>query len=192
MDLKRAVSFDEFLQTDGPAEWVEGKVVPLAAVDLRHDDLSSWLVAIMRPYVEARELGSIHKEPFVMRPAADLPGRSPDVLFVATANRGRLKKTFLDGPADLAVEVVSQGSQVRDRGEKFYEYERGGVLEYWLIDPIRGQAEFYGLRDGLYQALPPTEGLFHSSALPGFWLRVEWLWQDPLPKIRTVLQELGV
>lgn len=192
MDLKSGVSFEDFLQTDGPAEWVEGKVIPLAAVDRRHNELSSWLMLVIGPYVEAHELGSVYTEPFVMRAAPDLPGRSPDLLFIAAANKERVKPAYLDGPADLTIEIVSQGSQIRDRGEKFYEYERGGVPEYWLIDPLRRQAEFYGLRDGLYQALPHTDGLFHSSALSGFWLRVDWLWQDPLPKTRVVLQELGV
>jgi hypothetical protein len=26
----------------------------------------------------------------------------------------------------------------------------------------------------------------------GFWLRVSWLWQQPLPRVLDVLRELGV
>lgn len=46
-----------------------------------------------------------------------------------------MKETYLDGPADLVVGIVSPDSVGRDRGEKFYEYAQGGVPEYWLIDP---------------------------------------------------------
>jgi hypothetical protein len=34
------------------------------------------------------------------------------------------------------------------------------------------------------------KGILTSKALPGFWLRVEWLWQEPLPKTITVLREI--
>ena len=34
-----------------------------------------------------------------------------------------LKKTHLDGPADLVVGIISEESRLRDRGEKFAEYE---------------------------------------------------------------------
>jgi len=43
-----------------------------------------------------------------------------------------LKHTYPDGPADLAIEIVSEESRLRDRGEKFAEYEVGGVKEYWI------------------------------------------------------------
>ncbi|MDW8290080.1 MAG: Uma2 family endonuclease, partial [Armatimonadota bacterium] len=80
-----------------------------------------------------------------MKTGADLPGRSPDILFVSQQNLHRLKPTYLDGPADLVVEIISPESEERDRTQKFSEYERGGVREYWLIDPEKRLAEFYVL-----------------------------------------------
>ncbi|MBD3324776.1 hypothetical protein GF339_09340, partial [candidate division KSB3 bacterium] len=62
----------------------------------------------------------------------------------------------------------------------------------WLIDPQKERAEFYQLRDGQYQQVAPdAEGGYRSAVLPGFWLRVEWLWQDPLPATEDVLLEVG-
>lgn len=81
----------------------------------------------------------------------------------------------------------------RDRGEKFYEYARGGVPEYWLIDPEARWAEFYRLTGEHYRpSLAGAEGEFRSDVLPGLRLRVEWLWQRPLPRVVDVLRELGV
>jgi Uma2 family endonuclease len=90
------------------------------------------------------------------------------------------------------VEIVSPESKVRDRGEKFYEYEAAGVGEYWLIDPDRQQAEFYRLGAGGHYRLftADAEGIYQSEVLPGLWLRVEWLWQEPLPKVLDVLREM--
>lgn len=103
----------------------------------------------------------------------------------------RLKRLYLDGPADLVVEIISPGSRGVDRGDKFYEYEQGGVPEYWLIDPDRKQAEFY-LRgeDGIHRPAPVgKDGVDHSQVLPGLWLKVDWLWQEPLPPLLDVLRE---
>ncbi len=114
-------------------------------------------------------------------------------MFVAEAHRDRLRPTYIDGPADLAVEIVSPESGGRDRGEKFYEYAQGGVAEYWLLDPTTRWAEFYALQDGHYRTLLAAgEGEFRSGVLPGFWLRLEWLWQVPRPPVPDVLRALGV
>ncbi len=102
--------------------------------------------------------------------------------------------SYLDGPADLVVEIVSPESVGRDRGEKFYEYEQGGVSEYWLVDPLRRRFEAYHLDEqGFYRSLfSGSEGRCDSRVLTGFWLRVEWLWQSPLPRTLEVVRELGL
>lgn len=187
------MSYDEFLRrTDGiAAEWVDGKVIIMAAVSNDHALISGFLYHLIEHFVQSQKAGLVFTEPFVMKPGQDLPGRSPDVCFLSTENIGRLRENDLHGPADLAVEVVSPESQTRDRGEKYYEYEQGGVREYWLIDPLRRQAEFYVRgEDGLYRpSLPDTAGIFHSTVLPGLWLKVAWLWQKPLPPLLAVLKE---
>ena len=85
---------------------------------------------------------------------------------------------YLDGPADLAIEVVSPGSEAVDRGAKFEEYERGGVREYWLLDPHRREVLFY-VRDqsGLFRAGAIKNGEFQSQVLPTVKLRIEWFWK---------------
>ena len=118
----------------------------------------------------------------------------PDLLFVAREHLDRLHETYLDGPADLAVEIISPDSLGRDRGEKFAEYESAGLPEYWLIDPIRRQAEFYELdAHGHYRLVVAGQsGRYHSRALPGLWLEVDWFWQSPLPDPIEILEQLGL
>ena len=187
------MTYDEFLawaDEDTWAEWVNGEVIMLSPASDRHQDLMGFLGAVLRHFVEARHTGVVRTPPFQMKTGPDLPGREPDVLFIAREHLGRLKDTYVDGPADLVVEIISRDSRARDRGEKFYEYEQGGVREYWLIDSQRKQAEFYRLGpDGIYQLVPiGNDGIYRSTVLEGLWLRVEWLWQEPLPLLMSVLQ----
>jgi len=187
------MTYHHFLRTvrdDAYSEWVDGEVVPMTPVSRDHNELSIFLLALLRYYVDAQNLGKVFCEPFQMKTGPDLPGRSPDVLFVSKKRLDQVKKNHLQGPADLAVEIVSPDSRVRDRGEKFYEYEQGGVREYWIIDPVRKHAEFYALgKGGIYVLMNVGEGgIFRGQVLKGLWLKVSWLWQAPLPPLMTVLK----
>lgn len=158
----------------------------------RHQDLLRFLSVVIGVVVEKGQLGAICLAPFQMRLAES--GREPDLLFVTAAHQAWLRDNYLDGPADLVVEIISPESVGRDRGQKFYEYEQAGVPEYWLIDPLRKRAEFYRLdNEGWYQLAPvDAGGRYRTPLLPGFWLQVDWLWQEPLPAVLDVLRQLAV
>ncbi len=190
------LTFEEFIQKymDVHAELVNGKVNIMTPASSRHQDLVGWISAILRLFVEGRGLGVVRSAPLTMRiPGKDSHGREPDVMFVSQARMDILQPTYLAEPADLVIEIISPESVGRDRGEKFVEYEAAGVCEYWLIDPDREQAEFYRLADdGRYRLQPTPDGRFESQVMPGFWLEVEWLWQEPLPKILDVARRLAL
>ena len=196
VEPKEKISYEDFLvQYDGKqAEWVNGEIIMVPPASERHQSTIIFLVKLLDTYVESRDLGRVLVAPFQMKLGSDLPGREPDLLYVSSSHLDRLKDTYLDGPADMAVEIISRESINRDRGEKFVEYEAAGVLEYWLIDPIRQQAEFYRRgADNLYHpVLPDDDGIYHSEVVEGFWLRVSWLWQKPLPPVLEIWRELNL
>jgi Uma2 family endonuclease len=188
------MSYEEFLEwcdEDTWAEWVDGEVILLSPASTRHQRIKKFLADILGLHCHARGLGEVLDAPFLMKLER---GREPDVLFVAREHLDRLKENYLDGPADLVVEIVSPDSVERDRGTKFVEYEAAGVREYWLIDPLRERAEFYQLdEEGFYRPVPDLEGMYRSQAVSGFWLKVEWLWRESLPSpVRVVAEIAGV
>jgi Uma2 family endonuclease len=194
---KSKISYEDFLawcDEDTWADWVDGDVIMVSPASRRHQDIVRFLVSLLSLHVESHDLGTILIAPFQMKLGEDMPGREPDLLYIASSHLDRLKNTYLDGPADMVVEIISEESIGRDRGEKFVEYEAAEVLEYWLIDPIREQAEFYriGTDNHYHPVMPDDEGIYHSEIVEGFWLRVSWLWQDPLPTVLEVCRELNL
>jgi Uma2 family endonuclease len=69
-----------------------------------------------------------------------------------------------------------------------------GVREYLILDPIRKRAEFYRLnQDGRYAMVEEGDDrIFRSVVLSGLWLRIDWLWLEPLPPLMSVLKDWGL
>ena len=189
------VTFEEYLEWDsesGYVEWVDGEIEIMPNPSLKHQEIINFLTFIMNGYNAKHDLGKILPAPFAMKLEAISRGREPDILFVSKERRNLFEKNYLNGAADVAVEVISPGTGRKDRGDKYFEYEVSGISEYWLIDPDRQHAEFYRLgEDKLYHTVSlQADNVFHSETIPGFWFRVEWLWH--IPNELVALRELGV
>jgi Uma2 family endonuclease len=192
------MSYEDFLayvDEDAHAEWVNGEVTIFMPPNDRHQAVAGFIYTMLVLFVDLFKLGVVRFAPLEMRLEEVPSSREPDVLFVAREHRERLTNERLYGPADLVVELVSPSSVQRDRAEKFSEYERVGVREYWIIDPRpdRQRVDAYYLTDeGRYTPIAPDEqGRYHSHVLQGFWLAADWLWQEPLPEPLRALQSLS-
>lgn len=190
------VSWDAFLawtDEDTFAEWVDGEILEMPPSNEDHQDTGQFLTTFLLLYIQRHGLGRIFSPPFLMRLPHRPSGREPDLIFVRAEHAERITWTYVNGPADLAVEVVSPDSVTRDYRDKLEEYESAGIPEYWIVDPMRRVARFLQLgADGRYRDVAPDEhGIYTSAVVTGFRLRVEWLWRRPLPTIAQALAELG-
>lgn len=184
--------FVAWCDSDTRAEWVDGKVVVTSPSSAEQDDLNGWLLNIMRPFLDHHDLGSVHGPNLTARFASQRRRRVPDLLVVLKGRQHLVMKNHVEGAPDLIIEIVAPESQTRDRREKYVEYEKAGVREYWIIDPISQQLEAYTLKRGRYAEIAPEKEVWRSVLLPGFYLKPAWLWRKPLPKVFTVLKELGM
>jgi Uma2 family endonuclease len=190
------VSWDDFLAWRGEdirAEWVAGEIIEMAPVRNAHQFILIFLTRLIMDLVDRDALGDVLTDPAIMRLPLRPSGRQPDLMFVSAAHTDRIRDTYVEGPADLVIEIVAPESVARDYGDKLAEYEAAGIPEYWLIDPLRQDARFYQLDDdGTYRPVPlDGNGVYSSRILPGFRLRVSWLWQGRMPTITAALAELA-
>ena len=50
----------------------------------------------------------------------------------------------------MVIEILSPSTRRHDRLTKFHLYQRAGVREYWIVDPINQDAQSIVLEDGRY------------------------------------------
>jgi len=154
-------------------ELSEGELIIPPHPTETHQRVVLRLVLAFQSFVETHNLGTIRFAPL---PVRLWPGkiREPDILFVSHAHAERISEQVY-GPPDLVVEVLSSGTRRLDRGEKFLEYARAGVDEYWLVGPEARTIEVFVLVEDVYTLLGkfgPGEGA-RSQILAGFEVMVD-------------------
>ncbi|WP_372636420.1 Uma2 family endonuclease [Cohnella sp.] len=83
----------------------------------------------------------------------------PDAIMIHRSRKHIVTSRGIEGPPDLAVEVLSPSSQKRDRLKKRAVYEKHGVPEYWIVDPDSRTLEQFQLDErGNYVLIQLYEG----------------------------------
>jgi Uma2 family endonuclease len=119
--------------------------------------------------------------PAVLRVA---PGRNlePDVFVAPVGAEPLPPKGLAMGGAVLVVEVLSPGNRSHDLKRKAAVYREARIPEIVFVDDREKRLVVHRLIGADYETLRVESGRWESSAVPGSWLDVGWLWQDPLPK----------
>lgn len=170
----------------GPGEWTEadyyplsdrGRLVELCDGDIEvlplpndfHQLLLGRLFLALNAYVTLHRVGRIRFAPLPVKLWLGTI-REPDLMFMSTAHLDRVGKYW--GVPDLAVEIVSEGGEARDRKVKRAEYARAGIPEYWIVEPELQTVEVLRLKaeTGIYDSPGPltTADTLTSLTFPGF------------------------
>jgi Uma2 family endonuclease len=98
----------------------------------------------------------------------------PDLLFVCKERSGIIGEYKIQGPPDLVIEILSEGTRTRDLGAKRKIYSRFGVPEYWVIDPDSETVEVLVWSEIGYVSAgsPKKHGRLRSPCLRGALLPV--------------------
>jgi Uma2 family endonuclease len=185
-------TFDGFLAIvtrDQKADLLDGVVYMASPESTDDNKLVGWLYRLLSEYCERLDLGEIFFTRVAFR-ITNKRGPEPDLAYVSKRRLHLIRKGFVDGPPDIAIEIVSSDSVQRDYEDKRRIYERGGVREYWIIDPDMRSATFLRKRQGKFHAVPLDGTRFKSVALKRFQLDVRWLWTKRRPSIDRVIEDL--
>lgn len=157
------------LNTNLLIELSEGCVEFLPMPNPFHQRLAQLLFLLLRAFVVAQNAGEVFIAPLRVRLWSEKI-RMPDIVFVRP-DRIQDPHEPPNG-ADLAMEVVSESKDDRDRDlvVKREEYARAGIAEYWIVDPEENRITVLVLQGTSYvvhgEFTPGTRAT--SVTLPGF------------------------
>ena len=165
------LTYEDYRATpdDERYELLDGDLIMVPAPNLAHQKVQRRLGQRLSQFIEDHALGEFFFAPCDVV-LADTDVVQPDLLFVSRDREHLLRGgDNVRGAPDLVVEILSPATAERDRGYKQALYERHGVAEYWLVDPVEETVSIHCRRDGAL-TLTRTFGrgeTLHSPLLAG-------------------------
>jgi len=137
---KKKLSFEQFLEqcpSDGRYELINGEIVRLLATR-HHEDVADFIAKQLDREVKRLNLNYKVSGRIVLATLTKdgtEQGRYPDVSVVSQDvwRSNRSAYSALREPIQLAVEVISTNWE-DDYIDKLDEYQRLGIIEYWIVD----------------------------------------------------------
>ena len=155
----------------GHYELLDGDIVMVPSPTTIHQRISRNLEYLLMQFIRKHGLGEIFDAPcdVVLGQGKEREVVEPDLLFITRQRRHIITEKEIRGAPDLVVEILSSGTEARDRGYKKVLYGRYGVREYWIVDPQTQSLEVYALGEGglALQSKYGRSQTMESSLFPG-------------------------
>lgn len=129
-----AAKFFELPESNSPIELLNGELVVSPTPIPHHQDAVGNTFVLLKQIAKTVG-GKAYVAPLEIYFDDDnVP--QPDVMWIAPTNLQVIGEKRLEGAPDLIVEVLSPGTAKNDKETKFRLYEKYGVCEYWIVDPV--------------------------------------------------------
>jgi Uma2 family endonuclease len=156
-------------------ELIEGELVLNPSPVTRHQQIVRKIVVRLDLYFTDHGGGEVFVAPLDVVLADDVV-LEPDLIVVRDERRSIVTDKNIQGAPNIVVEILSEGTRRRDEILKRKLYERFGIDEYWVVDPVIDVVKLYR-RSGesfvrVAEISAEDGGTITSPLLPGFALDV--------------------
>jgi Uma2 family endonuclease len=148
--LDEYVNFDD--GTDKQYELEDGVLLEMPPGTGKHEAIITLL--LVRFFLEIQKMGlPLQPRPNGTEVLTNKQPRRPDICVITNQQAQSIESTsaILKTAPPLLVEVVSPESVDRDYNQKTSEYATIGVVEYWIVDPLKNKLAVCLLDNGSYK-----------------------------------------
>lgn len=146
-----AAEYFQLPETVLPTELINGELFEMPAPLLSRQDIVLNVGIFFRQIIKVIS-GKTWVAPIDVH-LDDINVLQPDIVWLAANNTQCMivQGKYLRGAPDLVVEVLSPGTMLLDKRDKFRLYEKYGVREYyWMIHPTETYVEIWQLQEGKF------------------------------------------
>ena len=143
------LTYDDYAKTPEDERWelLDGELIMAAAPNMKHQSIQFKVGLQVGTFAKDGDIGWVFNPPTdVMLSDNDVV--QPDLIFVSREREHIITDANIQGAPDLVVEILSPSTASRDWRDKLDLYERHGVAEYWLVDPVSEIVWVFRLVDG--------------------------------------------
>lgn len=138
------------LPEGAPYQLINGKLIYMPSPFAIHQEISMNLSVELSIFTRANDLGKVYAAPFDVHFDKENVYQ-PDLLFIAKEKSHIVEKWVTGGVPDLVVEILSEGTALKDKTEKLATYGKYGVTEYWIVDVKNQTIEIMNNKNSLMQ-----------------------------------------
>ena len=173
-------TYEDFalLPEGAPYQLIGGQLVVSPSPSTAHQRILGRLFRWMASRVEASHAGEVLIAPVDVY-LSDTDVYQPDLVVVLAGGAAVVEAHLIRGAPDLVVEILSPSTAYYDLRQKKTAYERFGVMEYWVVDPIERSVEVFTRVEGVFVLHERRAGaeVIRSPSLVGFQIELESLFR---------------
>lgn len=115
-------------------------------------------------YLEKHPLGEVRIAPYDVHLDEENVFQ-PDIVYISTDNLSMIQEDGFHGAPDLVIELLSPSTSRYDLNQKKTVYERCGVQEYWVVEPVSKEVQGFFLKKGVFELSREETGFIYSRLL---------------------------
>ena len=174
--MSGALAYEPVVDERQDYEIIGGREYMMSRPSLKHANVTYNITSIFKRYLKGKTCRAFNEVDVFLSEKDDHV--IPDVVIVC--NPEIITEKRIEGTPDLVVEILSKSTEKKDRIDKLLTYEKYGVKEYWLVDPIRKSVTVYLLRDGKFD----LDNIYY------FYTEKEWADMDEKERAEAEAQKM--
>lgn len=125
------------------AELIDGQIYYMAPPNTRHQRMLNYINTEINMYIRKNNGEcEVFPAPFaVFLNDDDMNYVEPDISVICDKNK--ISDKGCHGAPDWVIEIISPSSRAMDYFTKLFQYQKSGVREYWIVDPIKQRITVY-------------------------------------------------
>ncbi len=125
------------------AELIDGQIYSMAPPNTRHQRILNYINTEINMYIRKNNGEcEVFPAPFaVFLNDDDMNYVEPDISVICDKNK--ISDKGCQGAPDWVIEIISPSSRAIDYFTKLFKYQKSGVREYWIVDPIKQRVTVY-------------------------------------------------
>lgn len=143
---------------------IENNLVMSPAPKDIHQKVLDKIYRRLGDFIEDKELGETRTAPYDVY-LDEFNVYQPDIIFIASENISKINEDGLHGAPEMVIEILSSGTAKEDKSVKKDVYERCGVKEYWIVDPVTKKTSGFSLVNKEFIPLASETGIILSVLL---------------------------